>query len=160
LQLRLLSPTAVDTFLSERADHLGRYRTPQALARVLVEGGLLRAYQVQCVLNGKVHGLVMGQYRVLDRLGEGGMSSVFLAEHVVMKRRAAIKVLPVDEDCPPAVLERFYAEVRVLADLHHPHIVLAYDAGELPGPGPDLPPLIYLVMELVPGGNLESHIIK
>src|SRR5262245_37891929 len=77
LHLRLLPPAALEEFLNDRTDHLPGYGTPQALARALVESGLLRPYQAQCVLGGKTHGLVMGQYRVLDRLGEGGMSTVY-----------------------------------------------------------------------------------
>src|SRR5262245_39043825 len=110
LQLRLLSHSALGTFLHDRAEQFSHTTAPQSLARALVEGGLLRSYQAQCVLNGKTYGLVLGQYRVLDRLGDGGMSAVFLAEHVLMKRRVAVKVLPVDDECPPAMRERFYAE--------------------------------------------------
>ncbi len=50
--------------------------------------------------------------------------------------------------------------MRVLADLHHPNIVMAFDAGKLPPPVPDMPTLHYLVMELVPGGDLEEHVVE
>jgi response regulator RpfG family c-di-GMP phosphodiesterase/tRNA A-37 threonylcarbamoyl transferase component Bud32 len=112
------------------------------------------------VLVGTTHGLVLGSYRVLERLGAGGMSYVFQAEHCLMKRRVAVKVLPMDEDLPSSVRDRFYAEMRVLAELHHPNIVLALDAGELPSPGDRLPALIYLVMELVSGGDLEHYVLE
>ena len=88
------------------------------------------------------------------------MGVVFLAEHYLMKRRVAVKILPVDEDCPVDLLERFYGEIRVLADLHHPNIVMALDAGELPAAGPQMPALLYLVMELVAGGDLEQYRVK
>jgi response regulator RpfG family c-di-GMP phosphodiesterase/tRNA A-37 threonylcarbamoyl transferase component Bud32 len=103
---------------------------------------------------------VLGNYRVLRNLGSGGMGVVFLAEHYLMRRRVAVKVLPIDEDCPASIRERFYAEMRVLAELQHENIVLAIDAGETPAPGPNLPALVYLVMELVEGGDLENYIIK
>jgi response regulator RpfG family c-di-GMP phosphodiesterase len=88
------------------------------------------------------------------------MGVVFLAEHSLLRRRVAIKVLPVDDNLPSAILERFYAEMRVLADLHHPNIVMAFDAGKLPGPSPNAPELHYLVMELVPGGDLEQYVVE
>jgi response regulator RpfG family c-di-GMP phosphodiesterase len=159
LHLRLVAPGVADSFLEERQDQLRRYTSPTALGTALVEAGVLTAYQASRLLAGTVHGLVLGNYRVLDRLGAGGMGVVFMAEHVLMKHRAAVKVLPVDEDCPPPLLERFYAEMRVLAELHHPHIVLALDAGEVPAPESKLPHLIYLAMELVPGGDLEQYVL-
>jgi response regulator RpfG family c-di-GMP phosphodiesterase/tRNA A-37 threonylcarbamoyl transferase component Bud32 len=160
LQLQLLSPSAVDAFLTQSAAHLGDYTSPELLGCALVQAGLLTDYQLDRVQAGTTHGLVMGNYRVLDRLGSGAMGVVFLAEHLIMKRRVAIKVLPVDDDCPAAILERFYAETRVLADLHHPNIVMAFDAGHLPPAGPEMPPLLYLVMELISGGDLEQYVAE
>jgi response regulator RpfG family c-di-GMP phosphodiesterase/serine/threonine protein kinase len=159
LDLQLLAPTCAVRFLEERAEQLAGFTTPLELGNALVSARLLTSHQVLRVLSGKTHGLLLGSYRVLDRLGVGGMGTVFLGEHILMKRRVAIKVLPVDEDCPTSVRQRFYAEMRVLADLHHPHIVLAYDAGELPAPGPNMPGLMYLVMELMPGGDLEEYVL-
>src|SRR5581483_9315726 len=105
------------------------------------------------------HGLVLGNYRVLERLGSGGMGVVFLGEHMLLKRQVAIKVLPVDNEMPAVLLERFYAEMRVLADLHHPNIVMAFDAGKIPATHPGTAVLHYLVMELVNGGDLEQYVI-
>src|SRR5262249_30736474 len=109
---------------------------------------------------GTTHGLVLGSHRILSRLGNGAMGVVFLAEHLLLRRRAAVKVLPVDKDCPAPLFERFYAEMRVLADLRHPNIVMAYDAGQLPAGGPGQPGLLYLVMELVSGGDLEQYVFE
>jgi tRNA A-37 threonylcarbamoyl transferase component Bud32 len=157
--LQLVSHAALKRFLEEKGERPAEYATPAALGTALVEAKLLTAYQANRVLSGTLHGLALGNYRVLERLGAGGMGIVFLAEHALLKRRAAVKVLRVDEDCPPALLERFYAEARVQADLHHPHIVLAYDAGEVPAPGPGMPHLLYLAMELVTGGDLEQFVL-
>src|SRR5262249_45834560 len=60
---------------------------------------------------------------------------------------------------PAEILDRFYAEMRVLADLHHPNIVLAFDAGQVVPEDRSLADLLYLVMELVPGGDLEQYVI-
>jgi response regulator RpfG family c-di-GMP phosphodiesterase/tRNA A-37 threonylcarbamoyl transferase component Bud32 len=161
LTLKLLTPSSAERFLHNTAPpDEGGFESADTLGQAMVKAGLLTEYQVDRVTVGTTHGLVLGNYRVLERLGAGGMSYVFLAEHCLMKRRVAVKVLPMDEDCPTSVRDRFYAEMRVLAELHHPNIVLALDAGELPSPGDRLPPLIYLVMELVSGGDLEHYVLR
>jgi response regulator RpfG family c-di-GMP phosphodiesterase/serine/threonine protein kinase len=159
LQIRLISPLGVRQFLDSSAGRLGDFRNPDLLGRALIHAQLLTEYQMERVQSGTTHGLVLGNYRVLERLGAGSMAMVFLAEHVVMKRRVAIKVLPVDEDCPPALLQRFFGEIQVLAELHHPNIVMAFDSGELPPSGPSMPALTYLVMERVDGGDLEQYVL-
>jgi serine/threonine protein kinase len=158
--LRLLDDAAVGCFLDAHAERLDAYADAEHLGRALVSAGLLTAYQVERLLAGTVYGLVLGSYRVLDHLGSGGMGVVFLAEHALMKRRVAIKVLPLDDDCPPSVRQRFYAEMRLLADLHHPNIIVAHDAGEVAAPGPNMPALSYLVMELMAGGDLHQCVIR
>ena len=160
LQLRLLDPTSLDHFLCARQDRLGEFDTEQRLGQALVQDNLLTDYQLDRILAGSTHGLLLGNYRVLRNIGSGGMGVVFLAEHCLMRRRVAVKVLPIDEECPPSIRERFYAEMRVLAELQHENIVLAIDAGEAPGPVATLPTLVYLVMELVEGGDLEHHVIE
>ncbi|HEY7329969.1 MAG TPA: serine/threonine-protein kinase, partial [Gemmataceae bacterium] len=159
VHLGLLTADVVDRFLSERADRLAEYDGGVQIGQALVQAGLLTNYQLERVLADSTHGLVLGNYRVLDRLGSGGMGVVFLAEHRLMKRRVAVKVLPVDEDCPFSLRQRFYGEMRVLAELCHPHIVMAFDAGDVVPADPSLPVLIYLVMELVEGGDLERLVL-
>ncbi|HEY1381888.1 MAG TPA: protein kinase, partial [Gemmataceae bacterium] len=139
---------------------LNEFAEPRQLGEALVQAGYLTEYQLGRALAGDARGLTLGAYRVLDRLGEGGMGVVLLGEHLFLRRRVAIKVVTVDDGFPAALLERFYAEMRVLADLRHPHIVLAYDAGRIPAPAPRQPAVHYLVMELVPGGDLENHVCK
>jgi response regulator RpfG family c-di-GMP phosphodiesterase len=160
MQLQLVPHRAVEKFLQETSDYLTKLTSGESLGQALIQAGLLTRYQLDRVLAGTTHGLVLGSYRVLDRLGAGAMGVVYRAEHQLMKRQTAIKVLPADEDCADAILERFYAEMRILADLHHPHIVLALDAGQLPAAGPNMPALVYLVMELVHGGDLEQYMTE
>jgi response regulator RpfG family c-di-GMP phosphodiesterase len=159
LALQLLTPAGADAFLRRCPEEQVQSWQPEPLGRALAAAGLLTDYQVDRVLAGTTHGLVLGNYRVLDRLGAGGMGVVFLAEHLLMKRRAAVKVLPLDEDGPPALRERFYQEMCVLADLHHPHLILTFDAGEVAPAGPGNPGLLFLVMEVLSGGDLEAHVL-
>jgi response regulator RpfG family c-di-GMP phosphodiesterase len=154
----LLEAAAAADFLNRHADRLADFADVGLLGPALVGAGLLTDYQLGRIRAGNAHGLVLGGYRVLDRFGGGSVSIVFLGEHILLRRRVAIKVMPVGDDFPPALLERFYAEMRLLAELRHPHVVLALDAGRLPPPAPKEAALHYLVMELVPGGDLEHYV--
>jgi response regulator RpfG family c-di-GMP phosphodiesterase/tRNA A-37 threonylcarbamoyl transferase component Bud32 len=123
----------------------------------LVRAGLLTAFQLENSLAGTTYGLVIGNYRLLAKIGSGGMGDVFLAEHRLMKRRVAVKAMPVDETCGADVRQRFYAEMRALAELQHPNVVTAFDAGQLDPPSPQIPGIIYIVMEYLAGGDLGQR---
>jgi response regulator RpfG family c-di-GMP phosphodiesterase len=141
-------------------EQLLRCSQPDQLLASLVEQGLLTDYQAARIDAGSSFGLVLGNYRVLDRLGAGGMGVVFRAEHIRMRRQVAIKVLPVHGDQDPRLLRRFLTEIRAIGQLQHPNIVAAFDAGELsdPDPNADKPVLHFFVMEYVPGRDLEEHV--
>jgi response regulator RpfG family c-di-GMP phosphodiesterase len=124
----------------------------------LIGHGLLTEYQRDRLLAGTTHGLVLGNYRVLDRIGAGGMGIVFKAQHSVMRRTVAVKVLPVGRDQDPRLLQRFRAEIRAVAALQHPNIVAATDAGCVVSPDPNLPAMHYLVMEYIEGSDLEHFV--
>lgn len=93
------------------------------------------------------------QYRLLDQLGEGGMGVVFRAEHKVMGRVVALKVMAQHLTEKPSAVARFRLEVKAAAKLNHPNIVTAYDAGEAGG-------LHFLVMEYVEGVSLDKLVAK
>ena len=154
---QLLTRATAEQFLQFHADRLGDFATPEKFGRAIVAAGLLTKYQIERVLAGSTHGLVLGNYRVLERLGGGSVGVVFLAEHLLLKRKVAIKVLPTDDDFPQSVLDRFHSEMRVLAQLNHPHIVVAYDAGVLPAAERSQQTLHYLVMELLES-DLEQYV--
>jgi response regulator RpfG family c-di-GMP phosphodiesterase/serine/threonine protein kinase len=139
---------------------LMRCRDRSALLEMLVDRQLLTPYQADRIAAGKTFGLVLGQYRVLERLGAGGMGVVFKAEHVRLRQKVAIKVLPLymSRDQSARNLLRFYAEVRAIAQLQHPNIVRAFDAGETASPDKDGPILHYYVMEFVEGKDLEEYV--
>jgi serine/threonine protein kinase len=94
-------------------------------------------------------GQSLGQYRLLSHLSSGGMSQVYLGEHVVMRRRVAIKVLPAPLVKHASCLERFLREAQVIASLDHPNIVKAHHVDK---DGP----FYYLVMEYVDGQDLDE----
>src|SRR5687768_16974900 len=66
----------------------------QKLAQALVDRNLLTPWQCDRLKEGRHRGFILGKYKLLGLLGTGGMSSVYLAEHMLMQRRVAIKVLP------------------------------------------------------------------
>jgi response regulator RpfG family c-di-GMP phosphodiesterase len=124
----------------------------------LVQHNLLTEYQADRVAAEKIFGLVLGNYRVLDRLNAGGMGVVFRGEHVDLRRHVAIKVLPQCFNSSPHAQQRFLTEMRIVAQLHHPNIVAAMDAGTVLSPEADSSALRYFVMELVPGQDLEEYV--
>jgi serine/threonine protein kinase len=139
-------------------DAVRRAGAPQASLALLVEHGLLTEYQAARVGAGTIHGLVLGNYRVLERIGAGGMAVVFKGEHIDMRHPVALKVLPLGGDHDAALMNRFLAEIRTVARLRHPNIVTATDAARVFSPDPDHPMLWYLVMEYVAGKDLEDYV--
>ncbi len=125
----------------------------KGLAALLVREGVLTGFQAEQLLEGKWRRFVIGKYRVLERIGSGGMSCVYLCEHKYMRRRAAVKVLPTSMAEDPGALERFYLEARAVAALDHPNIVRAYDVDQDED-------LHYLVMEFIDGASLQELVRK
>jgi eukaryotic-like serine/threonine-protein kinase len=92
----------------------------------------------------------LGQYQLRRRLGAGGMGEVYLAEHLMLKRRCAIKVIRPDRAGDAATLARFEREVRATAQLTHWNSVEIFDYGRAADG------TFYYVMEYLPGMNLEE----
>ncbi|MDY3559400.1 protein kinase [Gemmata sp. JC673] len=126
-----------------------------ALLAQLVRTRLLTEFQVSRVRTGRLHGLTLGNYRLLDRIGTGGMGVVYRAEHRQLRTVVAVKVLQPSPEVNPRMLARFFLEARAVGQLKHPNIVAAIDAGEEPARGPDAPALPYFVMEFLAGADLE-----
>src|SRR5262245_8574567 len=88
-----LDPQTLESYLSTpRNSPLPK--EPRKFAQQLVRDGMLTVFQAEQFLQGKYKGFMLGGYRIIERLGQGGAGTVYLAEHEVMKRRVAIKVLP------------------------------------------------------------------
>ncbi|HVW02005.1 MAG TPA: protein kinase [Planctomycetaceae bacterium] len=119
------------------------------LAHELVRQGILTRYQAAAIYQGKLRGLILGDYVILEKLGAGGMGLVFKAQHRRMKRLVALKLLAPSITQSRRAVERFQREVEAAAKLVHSNIVTAYDAGEHNQ-------VHYLVMEFVDGRNLEE----
>ncbi|MCA9142058.1 MAG: protein kinase [Planctomycetaceae bacterium] len=150
---RLLSADQVKQVLQELEAAGSQVDTPEALADAFLRRDLLTSWQVGFLLKGKHSGFFLGSYRFLKMLGKGGMGAVYLAEHQMMRRRCAIKVLPtklISESS--SVLDRFYLEAQAVAALDDPNIVRAYDVNkEMQGKRE----IHYLVMEYVDGCDLQ-----
>jgi serine/threonine protein kinase len=128
--------------------------TPSELAQAMVRDGLLTRFQAGQLLEGKTRGFVLNaKYKLLEHLGTGGMGTVYLCEHTSMRRRVAIKVLPVAKAKDPSYLERFYREARAVAALDHPNIVRAHDIDRDEK-------LHFLVMEYIDGASLQEIVGK
>ena len=119
------------------------------LADFLVERQLLTRWQADKLLQGRNKGFLLGKYRLLSHLGSGGMSAVYLAEHRLMRRRVAIKVLPKAAARGASHLERFHREAQAVAALDHRNIVRAYDVDQEGD-------IHFLVMEYVSGRSLQE----
>lgn len=123
------------------------------LARLLIKQSKLTPYQVQQIGHGKGSTLVLGNYTILDKLGQGGMGMVLKAEHRRMKRVVALKVLSPAVTENPEMTRRFQREVEAAARLDHPNIVTAYDADEANGTH-------FLVMQFVEGCDLSVIVLS
>ncbi len=99
-------------------------------------------------------GAVLAGYRVESLLGRGGMSVVYLAEHVRLGRKVALKVLASPLAHDESFRERFTWESQRAAGLDHPNVIPIYDAGEIDGGDAD--GLLYIAMRYVDGSDLRS----
>ena len=123
------------------------------VGRRLVAEELITPWQCEKLLEGRHRGFFLGRYKLLGQLGSGGMSTVYLGEHVLMQRRVAIKVLPRARVADTSYLARFHREARAAASLDHPNIVRAYDVDNDGDTH-------YLVMEFVDGRDLQQMVKK
>lgn len=138
------------TLLKCKAEHGDELPSDaKKVADYLVQAGLLTDWHCGKLLDRKYKGFFLGKYKLLGHIGTGGMSSVYLGEHVLMRRQRAIKVLPKGRVGDSSYLERFHREAQATASLEHPNVVRAYDVDNEGDTH-------YLVMEYVKGQDLQN----
>jgi serine/threonine-protein kinase len=98
-------------------------------------------------------GQTVGDFRIVRRLGQGGMGQVFLAEQLSLKRKVALKFLRADLVANPSALGRFRAEAEAVAKINHANIVQVYTLGEHAGQQ-------FMALEYVEGMNLRDYLAR
>lgn len=130
-----------------------RPATGDEFARALIARKRITPFQAKALLRGKWKGLVLGNYVVTERLGQGGMGNVFKARHKRLGRTVCVKVLRSTGRKSPEMLQRFRREAKTVAALDHPNFVVAHDADEANG-------IPYLVMEFIDGRDLAQVVAE
>jgi len=149
-EFRILPPQQLAETVGPLQQQFPNART---LAQELLRRNWLTPYQANQLLAGQGRSLLLGPYRLLQRLGEGGSGQVFKAEHIMMKRPVALKVLRADLMTDPEMRGRFEREIQVISQITHPHVVQAHDAGTVGN-------TYYLAMEYLQGQDLNRVVRK
>lgn len=127
----------------------GQSPDAKTLARTLMQRGLLTPYQANYLLTGKGKELVLGQYRIVERIGHNVTGQIFKAVHATMGRLVVIRLMAPHLAADPSERARFMQEVQNIAQLSHTNILTAFDAFETDG-------RYVLVMEYVEGMDLVA----
>ncbi len=151
----LAEPALINKALAEiQAEHGGTLpEDPVVLAKALQKHEVVTRWHCEKLLQGKYKGFFLGKHKLLGHIGSGGMSSVYLAEHVMMHTKRAIKVLPQSRLGKSSYLARFQQEAKAIASLNHPNVVRAYDIDNQGDTH-------YIVMEYVDGPDLQTMVKK
>lgn len=143
----LLSAELLARIRKRVAESGGKF-DPRSIAKYLIDRGHLTLWQSNQLLAGR-RAFFLGRYKLVDRIGKGGMGVVFKAQHAVMDRVVALKVMSRALLDNPQAVARFNREVRTAAALNHPNIIAAYDADAVGNTH-------FLVMEYVDGRDLNA----
>jgi serine/threonine-protein kinase len=119
------------------------------LMLVAVAVAVFGSYRLQALEEEAFEAKQLGQYRLKHRLGAGGMGEVYLAEHVLLRRPCAVKLIRPEQTADRTALHRFEREVQAMATLTHWNTVEVYDYGHADDG------TFYYVMEFLPGANLD-----
>jgi serine/threonine-protein kinase len=121
------------------------------LAERLVREKILTGYQTKRFLSNKPHGLVVGRYVIMDRLGSGSMGRVYKAHHLMMDRYVALKIIAPEIVSNEKVVGRFQREMKLVGRLDHPNVIRAFDADQIGK-------VLYIVMEFAQGQSLSHRL--
>ena len=122
-----------------------------ALAKEVNRRGWLTPYQIKEVFKGRGTSLKLGQFVLLDLLGEGGMGKVYKAHQTRLGRDVALKVIRKEKLQNSVAQARFHQEIQAVARMSHPNVVAAYDADQVGD-------LHFVVMELIDGSDLTRMV--
>ncbi len=148
----LLTPDTFSSVVSEFG--LREVENAKEIAEKLISTGQLTKFQADRLLAGRYRGFFIGEYKVLELLGCGGMGWLYIAEHRKNGQRFALKVLSEKHEHDPGMLARFRLEANAGARLNHPNIVRTYQVQQTGH-------VSYVVMEFVEGINLhELNVLK
>ncbi len=139
----------IDQALAELRESSRKSGTPitdERLGETLVAMGRINRWQLKELRDGHTK-FTLGPYHCIDSIGHGGMAEVYKAEHSIMGRVVAVKVLPRHKTTPETIAS-FMREIRTQAQLDHPNLVRAFDAGQDGN-------VHFLVTEYVPGMDLR-----
>jgi serine/threonine-protein kinase len=155
LLMPLLITVAAGTGQREFAAASAPATVPMAAALAAVGGAALFACgQLNTLPPQALESELIGQYQLERPLRQGGMGEVHLAEHVLLKRRCALKLIRPEQARDPVVRGRFEREARAMASLRHPNAVAVHDCGQTPDG------TLYYVMEYLPGLGLEDLVAR
>jgi serine/threonine protein kinase len=149
----LLTPQRLHDYLEAQRAR-GTLPEPRRLASRMARDGVLTAFQAGQLLRGRYRNFTIGKYTLLEPIGTGGMSKVFLCEHRTMGHRVAMKVLTLGPQTDPSLAARFEREARAAASLNHPNVVRAHD---IDGDGDRL---LYIIMDYIEGVSLHDLVRK
>jgi serine/threonine-protein kinase len=147
---QLLTPAQLDevnAFPSSQGEDFN------ALAKDIFKRGWLTKFQLSEIANGRGRDLNIGPYRLLELLGQGGMGQVFKAFHAPMSRIVALKVIRKERLGNENAVKRFHREIQTAAQLSHPNVVVAFDAGQVGSK-------LYFAMEYVDGIDLAELLAR
>jgi len=145
---RILSPDQIHTVTKEL---LSRIRDARGLAKELMQRGWLTVFQVNQIFQGHGRDLVLGPYRILDVLGEGGVATVYRAYHTNRKQVVALKTVRKELLANQEAVRQFQQETKTIASLSHPNIVQTLEADCINGTH-------FLAMEFIEGMDLNKMV--
>ena len=138
--------------LPQRPDYAGFISGQILIMAIAAMIGIVGVHTIGTLRREAFAAKQLGQYRLKQRLGSGGMGEVYLAEHQMMKRPCAVKLIRPEKAGDPRMLARFEREVRATAKLSHWNSIDIYDYGRTADG------TFYYVMEYLPGHNVGEMV--